>query len=292
MRNPFFLLALFCINSALAQLPKTDLYLAQLKNIGLEPKVSSISFLSTFNRNGYTNQPKFFDYNTIYASVAQSQDTITDIVKIKLNTQEIISITDTENISEFSPTPMLEPDQFSVVRIEADGVTQSLWQYPINRATTGKRLLKKLNTVGYYCWLSTDKIALFLVGKDNTLAIADVKTDDVSVVAENIGRCIKTKDGENVLFVHKIRPDFWLLKSYNIAEKAINTICQMPKGREDFELLGESAFVTGDGSRIMYYHTEKSSNWEIIADLSATGISNITRLAIARDRLAFVDAKK
>ncbi|MEZ4909417.1 MAG: hypothetical protein R2774_01010 [Saprospiraceae bacterium] len=290
-RNLLVLFTIFYSCIAYAQFPITDLYLAELKNISLEPKVSAITYLSSFNAGGYTNQPNFFDYNTIYATVVGKHDSIADIIKIKLSNREYTKITNTEAISEFSPSPIIESDQFSVVRIEADGVTQTLWQYPLDRSNKGKRLLKKLNNVGYYCWLSKDKVALFLVGKNNTLAIGDVKNDDVSMIAENIGRCIRSKDAENILFVHKIRPDFWLLKSYNINEKVISTICQMPKGREDFELIGDNAYLAGDGSKIMYYHSEKSSNWESIADLSSTGISNITRLAIARDRLAFVDVK-
>ena len=41
----------------------------------------------------------------------------------------------------------------------------------------------------------------------NNLAIADITNDDVQIITENIGRCIKTKDENTVVFVHKL-PDF------------------------------------------------------------------------------------
>lgn len=274
-----------------AQLPSTNVYVAQLRSSGAEPIISNVEYVSDFNVGGYTNQPKFFDYENIYVSVASSSDTITDIYQLKINSQEYWRITETEDISEFSPAPVPNSENFSVVRIEQDGVSQSLWIYPLNRSNQGQRLLKKLNTIGYHTWLNSKKVALFLVGKINTLAIADITNDDVQIITENIGRCIKTKDENTVVFVHKIRPDFWLLKSYDIREKAITTICQMPKDREDFEILANGTFIVGNGSKISFFNPEKSIQWVDIADFTAIGINNITRLAVARDRLAFVNVK-
>lgn len=274
-----------------AQLPSTNVYVAQLRSSGAEPIISNVEYVSDFNAGGYTNQPKFFDYENIYVSVASSSDTITDIYQLKINSHEYWRITETEDISEFSPAPVPNSENFSVVRIEQDGVSQSLWIYPLNRSNQGQRLLKKLNTIGYHTWLNSKKVALFLVGKINTLAIADITNDDVQIITENIGRCIKTKDENTVVFVHKIRRIFWLLKSYDIREKAITTICQMPKDREDFEILANGTFIVGNGSKISFFNPEKSTQWVDIADFTAIGINNITRLAVARDRLAFVNVK-
>jgi hypothetical protein len=282
---------LLSTSSVIGQLPKTDVYLATIKNIGTKPQMTSLSYLSGFNKDGYNNQAKLFAYDRIYVTSAIDTHKITDIYKIDLNDNELSQVTDTEQISEFSPTPSPIKDHFSVVRIEADGSTQTLWLYPDNQSNKGYRVLKKLGNIGYHCWINEDSVALFLTGTPHTLAIAQLSTGKTEVIADDIGRCLKYDGNENVYFVHKIQTNLWVLKSYHIITKNMNTICQMPSNREDFEILPNGSFIIGDGPTIKSFNPEKDSSWVVAFDLSDQNIMNINRVNIIRDRLVFINNK-
>lgn len=273
------------------QLPSTDVYLADFKNMSSLPQIQTLKYLSNFNPKGYNNQAKLFSYDEIYLTVAQDTSKFTDIYQLNLKSNEISRFTNTEKISEFSPSPSLVPGQLTTVRIENDGVDQSLWSYPVDRSGHGSRLLPQLKNIGYYNWINKDTIALFLVGNPNTLAIANIKSGIVSTLAENVGRCIKSDQSGHLFFVHKLKTDSWMLKSYQFSDQAIVNICLMPQGREDFELLPNGNMITGDGPLLKLYNPSNNKGWTAFADFTHNGITNINRLSIYRDRLVFINVK-
>jgi len=274
-----------------AQLPKTDVYLAEFKLINTKPQLSSIKYLNGFNPNGYNNQAKFIDYNQVYLSVAKDTHKITDIYHLDLSTNEIDQFTNTENISEFSPTLSSDKDQLTTVRIESDGKDQSLWSYPLSRKNLGKRLLPSVTNIGYYTWVNADSVAMFLVGNPHQLAIANVKTNKVTILLEDIGRCIKISPEGNLLLVHKIRPDLWMLKSYNFSDGAFTNICQMPYNKEDFDVMVNGTILTADGSMLKTFNPTKDKLWVLMADFSSLGIYNLSRPSVVRDRVLFINNK-
>lgn len=287
------LLGTFLIFSSaiFAQLPKTDVYLAEFKNLGTQPQMISLKYLNGFNPNGYNNQPKFFGYDEIYMTSAIDTAQITDIYHFDLKKTESYRVTNTEKISEFSsaPTPLL--GSFTCVRIESDGADQSLWKYPTDRSGQGTRLLPNLKNIGYYAWINKDTVALFLVGSPHKLVIANVNTNATETILENIGRCLRVDNDGNLYFVHKIGTDNWVLKSYHIKDKSISVIYNMPLGREDFDIMMNGTLVIGDGSMIKTYLPGKDKDWVSIADLSPKGIKNINRLSVVRDRIVFINNK-
>ncbi len=287
----FLTLCVFTTSAVFGQLPKTEVYLATVKNLSTKPVMTSLSYLSSFNTAGYNNQARLFTYEEIYLTCAIDTNKVTDIYRIDLKDNEINKVTDTKQISEFSPTPSPIKDHFSVVRIEADSVTQTLWLYPSDQSNKGYRVLKKLGNVGYHCWINQDTVALFLTGTPHTLAIAQLSTGKTEIIVNNIGRCLKTDDGNYLYFVHKVSTELWLLKSYHLSDKEMITICQMPQNREDFELLPNGTFITGDGSTIKTFNPQKDNTWNTAFDLSGQNIMNINRVNILRDRLVFVNNK-
>ncbi|MBC7885338.1 MAG: hypothetical protein H7X99_07675 [Saprospiraceae bacterium] len=285
----FIFALIFISRDVKCQLPKTDLYVAEFKNLATIPQVSSVKFLNKFNLNGYNNQAKFFTYNDLYLSSGIDTHQITDIYHLQLKKNEIQRITNTEMISEFSPTLTPHEDFFSVVRIEADRKSQSLWMYPLDLSNTGYRVLSKLNNIGYHTWISKDSVALFLVGSPNTLVVADIKTNKIELITENAGRCIKIDQDGHLIFVHKVRQDLWLLKSYDVKEKSVFSICQMPANREDFDIMPNGTFIASDGAKIKIFNPLKDGEWIEVADFSNQNIMNIQRIQVLRDRVIFIN---
>ena len=283
---------LFLFYVANAQLPSTDLYMLTMLNNGEKLSIKDPVYISGFNPDGYNNQPSFITPSELYVTTDMYDKNFTDIVKLDLQNEEYYRVTATDSISEYSPTPKAIRSYFSAVRVEKDGKTQSLWLYPENHQTYGKRVLKDIGNVGYHCWLSEVEVALFLVDDPMQLAIGNIKEDITQIVLENIGRCFRQNSDGNLVFIHKITPDLSYIKSYDPEFNNVISIAEALAGSEDFELLNDGTFIMGNGSKLYQLNPEKDETWQEIIDLAEFEIMNITRLATSRNRLVLVNNPK
>ncbi|MFT6337204.1 MAG: hypothetical protein ACJATI_003966 [Halioglobus sp.] len=249
-------------------------------------------YISGFNPNGYNNQPSFINPRELYVTTDMYDKNFTDIVKLDLQNEEYYRVTATDSIAEYSPTPQAIRSYFSTVRVEKDGKTQSLWLYPKNHQSYGKRVLKDIGNVGYHCWLSEEEVALFLVDDPMQLAIGNIKEDVTQIVLENIGRCFRQNSDGDLLFIHKISPEKSYIKSYNAETNDFTSIAETLAGSEDFELLNDGTFIMGSGSQLYKLNPEIDNSWLEVIDLAEFEIMNITRLAASRNRLVLVNNPK
>lgn len=279
------------VTGTVAQLPVSDLYLAQLSMDEGIISINRISYLSAFNNGGYNNQGYYFDDDELYITSAFKNDSFTDILALNPERGTFYKVTDTERISEFSPKLIPETQDFSTVRIEKDGKDQSLWRYPLSRENYGYRLFPNLKNVGYYCWLDASRVAMFLVGKPHKLVIGDIGTSTVQHIVSNPGRCFVSDKKDLLYFVEKISPDLWILKSFNIRTKDTYSITKMPKDVEDFDILKDGSFICPTKSTLRIFNPDSDLKWRIVADLSYLGINNINRTVLKGNQLIFVNIK-
>ncbi len=121
---------------------------------------------------GYNNQPSFTsDGQSIFYTWIRDKQA--DIYRYDLRGGTPTEITKTPE-SEYSPTLMPDGQSISVVRVEADG-TQRLWRFPLAGGAPSL-ILEKIKPVGYHLWIDDHTLALFILGKPNTLQIADTRT--------------------------------------------------------------------------------------------------------------------
>ncbi|MCO6462966.1 MAG: hypothetical protein J5I52_02335 [Saprospiraceae bacterium] len=275
-----------------AQYDPFDLYLAEFSDDNAPFELKKISFLNSFNPKGYNNQPRFFDKKTIYITSLQPDEKFTDIIALQLTNKNMFKVTDTDGISEFSPTPTPDNHNFTTVRIERDGVDQSLWRYPLSRTNSGMRLLPKLNNIGYYSWLDYENVALFLVANPPQLAIANTVNQKVSIITDHIGRCLKTNSKGLLYFVHKTNNLQWFLKTYDPVTGQFNTVCSMPRGTEDFELVNDDMILAADDSRLLKFEASSDLGWQELYDFAGYGIHHIQRMSWNHHRLVFTAKKQ
>jgi hypothetical protein len=284
-------LFIFCFGTLYAQLPKTDLYMFTLLNNGVKISLKDPTYLSGFNPDGYNNQPYFINPGELYITSNFYDKNFTDFMKLDIQNDEYYRITATDSISEYSPTPKAMSGYFSAVRVEKDGTTQSLWLYPNDHSNPGKRIFESVNNVGYHCWLSEKEIALFLVSDPIKMAIGNVETGKVSIVLENIGRCFQQNADGDLLFVHKVADDLWYIKSYNVENRKASILTQTRPESEDFALLSDGTIIMAEGSKVYSLYPGLDESWNEIIDLADFDISNISRLAVSRNRLILVNTK-
>ena len=285
----FLLFIYFVANT---QLPSTDLYMLTILNNGEKITMRNPVYLSGFNPDGYNNQPAFINPRELYITTDLYDKDYTDFIRLDLQNDEYYRVTATDSISEYSPTPKAVNSYFSAVRVEKDGKTQSLWLYPENHQSYGKRVLTDLNNIGYHCWLSETEVALLLVDDPMQLAIGNIEEDKTQIVLENIGRCFRQNSDGNLIFTHRPTPEKNYIKSYDPVTSKVTSIFETLPGSEDFELLNDGTFIMGSGSKLFKRNPSKDSTWIEVIDLAEFEIMNITRLAFSRNRLVLVDNPK
>jgi Tol biopolymer transport system component len=163
--------------------PATDIFIADLRATpGGKLKLGRPVKITTWA--GYNNQPSFLpDGKTIlYTSIRDKQ---ADIYRYDLRAASTTQVTNTPE-SEYSPTLMPDGKSISVVRVEADG-TQRLWKFPLAGGSPSL-ILEKIKPVGYHLWVDDDTLALFVLGKPNTLQLVDLRSGKAEVISENPGR--------------------------------------------------------------------------------------------------------
>src|SRR5256884_6786780 len=171
--------------------PSSDIYIIDVKSYDGELEFSPPVKINA--TTGYNNQPFFLPNgrSILYTSIRDKQ---ADIYRYDISTKATTQITNTPE-SEYSPTLMPDEKNISVVRVEADG-TQRLWKFPLAGGAPSL-VLENIKPVGYHLWVDDDTLALFVLGKPNTLQLVDLRTGKAQVIADNPGRILRRVPHEN-----------------------------------------------------------------------------------------------
>lgn len=257
--------------------PDTELFLVDLTRSGQALQVGSPRNIT--QRKGYDNQPSFTPDGRAVLYTSAREDGQTDIYRYDLRQQTNTPLTRTPE-SEYSPTVTPDRNYFSVIRVEKDQ-TQRLWKFPISGAGNPVLVLGNVKPVGYHCWLTPDSLALFILGKPNSLQLARVSTGDTVRLAGNIGRSLHNVPGKKaVSFVHKRTTTDWTISQLDRQTRQISPMVPTLPGSEDFVWTPDGTLLMGQGAALYQCRPGNGTGWTKLADFSAAGITQITRLAI------------
>jgi WD40-like Beta Propeller Repeat len=263
--------------------PASDIFIIDLKSEG---KLKLGQPIKITNEAGYNNQPSFLPdgQSILYTSIRDKQ---ADIFRYDIRGGSTTQITRTPE-SEYSPTLMPDEKSISVVRVEADG-TQRLWKFPLTGGEPSL-ILENIKPVGYHLWIDDHTLALFILGRPNTLQLADTRTAKADFVIDHPGRILRRIPREEKFsFVHKVSDQEWLVKSYDLRARAVSTIIKTFPGVEDYAWTPSGLLLMARDSKLFF--REKSDwAWVEIGDFSNDGLRNITRIAVSPngDRIAVV----
>lgn len=275
-------LLLSFLQSQAQQLPRSNVYLFNLIQTDSSMQLRNPQYLTDFNPEGYNNHPVFFSDTELYLSVQLPSDAQPDLYLLDLGRKTKTRVTSTP-AGEFSPARMPDYYNFSAIRQEIAGrdTVLRLWQFPMDRLTNGKPVFKYLNGIGYYLWLNSYEVAVFMVDSPNYLGVADTRSDDVRPLATNVGRCFRELRNGQIAYVQKSQYGDWLLmrKNPNTRDQPKKIIETLPDS-EDFIILEDGTFLMGKGSKLYKYNSNLDEGWQEVADLRFYEINNISRLAI------------
>lgn len=278
-------LAVIMNGSVFAQgLPQTDIWLVDLHNDlpGQPLKVNTDT--------GYNNQPYFsVDGRAIYYTREQATadgGAQTDIAAYDIASKATTMVNNTLE-SEYSPTPVPGRSALSVIQAELDQ-KQRLWDIDINTGTMSL-LLPDIEPVGYHAWIDSQQVAMFILGESFTLQTANLAEGGMTFVADNIGRSIRKHPQSGEIFYVDKNREPWHIAAFSPVSIAIRQVMPLFPNGEDFTIDELGRVWTGDGSRL-YRRAEGDSRWHLVADFSAFGIRNISRLATnpASNKIAIV----
>lgn len=253
--------------------PSTDVYLYQLSRNFLRrgPRLVNVT-----NRPGYDNQPAFIGSAIYYTSIRDGQ---ADIYRFENAEHTRVTVTPE---SEYSAALMPDGMALAVVRVERDS-TQRLWRFPLNGAAPSV-LLPTVKPVGYFAWLDTATVALFVLGSPNTLQIADTRTGSARVVTSDIGRSLqRVPGGRRASFVQR-DGSAWVLRTVAPEPRSdgswdIRTVATLPDSADYVVWKSDNEIYTAAGSRILRLRPPRTK-WEEVTDLGPSGIRRISRLAL------------
>lgn len=273
---------LICTCLQAQQLPRSNVYLFDLLQTDSSINLRNPQYLTSFNPNGYNNHPAFFSDSELYLSVQSPYEQQPELYLLDLTRKTKTRVTSTP-AGEFSPARMPDYYSFSAIRQEINGqdTVLRLWQFPIDRLTNGKPVFKYLTGIGYYLWLNTNEVAVFMTGPAPYLGVADVRSDQVRQLASNVGRCFRRTRNGHIIYVQKSLYGDWMImrKNPNSQDQPQMIVETLP-GSEDFEMLDDGSFLMGKGSKLYRYDPTTEEGWEEFADLRFYDISNITRLVV------------
>lgn len=273
-----------------AQLPDGDIWL-----LDMSQDQGQYTFTNPKNitdRPGYDNQPSFTPdgKSILYTSIRE--DNQADVYKYSITTGVTSQLTNSVT-SEYSPTMMPCGKYFSVIMVEQDS-SQRLWKYPL-KGGKPVLVLPKTDSIGYHCWYDKKRVALFMLTRPFTLKLAHLRSPELHLLGNNIGRSINRVMVNNKPLLFYVYQAPHETSRYIVAcdEKGRHdyiSAIKTPEDSEDFAVTRNEVLVMAQGSKLLKYDIRKDKIWSEIANLESFGITNITRIAISPDgdRIAVV----
>jgi len=285
MKTILLNLLLFISIAAQAQLPDTDIFLADMKND--HGKFSFTDPVNMTNRIGYDNQPSFTPdgKSLLYVSIMDSVQS--DVYQYDLKTKIKFRMTQTSE-SEYSPSYSPDARNISVVRVDTDK-GQRFYNYPLKQIAQ-PIFIKNTDSIGYYCWLNDSLLAMFILGNAQTLQVLNVRTAERKLIASDIGRCMKlSPDKKNLFFVIKQSSREWGIFRMDIQSFQITLVATTLKGNEDYAIMPDGTILMGSDGELYKFKPDIDHDWQMIADFSKT-LKSFYRISINQkgDKIAFV----
>ncbi len=298
MLRIFIYIAVLSINTdVIAQLPTTDMYILDINFESDQYEVGECKFFSSFNIGGYNNQPYFMSSDNVLITSNKDNKKSTDIYQLNL-TSKTISRLINNDLSEYSPSIRPHSNQISVVSVEHDG-SQVLRAFDASGDELGEsyNLLPSLRKIAYYDWIDNHRIAISMLdrldGETMNLYVANIEEKTKKKLVEDVGRCIRTTDKRNgFYFVHKLTPEFWYLKYYNLQADNVTIIVQMLNGIEDFELMNDGTIIIAKEDELFKFSSDIDHDWVSIANLASYGLTNMKRIAINGNKMIICNVKE
>ncbi|MFT6270653.1 MAG: hypothetical protein ACJAVV_003492 [Alphaproteobacteria bacterium] len=239
----------------------------------------------------YTNQPYFFDNARLFFTQAielEDGETQMDALVFDFKLGKSQNITQS-TVSEYSPTPLLNKSDMSVIRVSEEG-KQELWQIDL-LGNPVQHLAPLIEPVGYQVWLNDSELLLFVLGEPNTLQRIDALNPEAKgeIIDSNIGASLyRFEKTDWFLYTSKLDGNF--LNAHNKRTNKTIQIVSMPKNSEYFSVSRMGNIITSDGETLWQRKfmvkgdkIKPLDGWQAIKIKQPECSKGVTRTAISPD---------
>ncbi len=192
---------------------------------------------------------------------------------------------------EFSATPIpMQPQQYSVVRVEADG-TQRLWQIGAGK---DELLAPEVKGVGYHAWGADGDLLLFLLADQSgpNRAVYRSKDGQLTTLAGHIGRSLVYQGSTDQFYFTAPLPDMpenaeqWLWR-YQAGATTAKPVLPLPADGQDLAVTNQGTLLVSSGRYILQL---KEQSWLPWFDLRKECQGKVTRFKLnpVKPMLAYV----
>lgn len=272
MKQYTYLLFLFGLSLICAQ-PNTDIFLFDISSNGSSISVENGQNIS--NNEGYDNQPSFM--NDRYILFSSTRNGQTDIAKYDTRYGSKTWLNFTEG-GEYTPLKIPNRNQVSAVRLDPDG-KQRLYAY--DRSDTKSIELIADLVVAYYTWFNNYTVVSAVIeGEQLNLYSSNLKDNSNRKYGTNVGRSFhKIPNTDLVSYISK-ENETWQIRSLEPMTGETKLIANTIDGVEDICWLDGETLLSGKDNVLYKLRLQRDNDWKEVQDLSANGISKITRLSV------------
>jgi len=269
----FFLILLCILSTLVFSQSNTEIFLSDIAINNSKIELSNTKNIS--NNKDYDNQPSFLDDRYIVFTSTRAGQTDISKYDTRYNGRIWINFTDG---SEYSPLKIPNQHEFSAVRLDKDG-KQRLYAYTLSNGESTE-LIKGL-VVAYYTWADEKTVVSAVIEDEKlNLYVSNIINGANKKYASNVGRSFhKIPNSDLVSFISKANKNQWQIKSLNPKTGKIRIIANTLKDAEDICWLDNKTLLLGKDNNLYKLRLQRDNNWKKVADLSANGITKITRLA-------------
>jgi hypothetical protein len=269
----------FGLNSfAFAQPPNPEIFL-----FSVEKKDSKFNFTNgknITNNAGYDNQPSFSLDNRSLLFTSNRNGKDTNIYEYFLADGKLQQITTSED-NEYTAKEF-DADTLNFIR---EGSDQTMTIFKMNRRTKQESpALKIKEPVAYYAFntkgdaLVWIRYAFFIhwvnTEKNINRFVADYAQPSTPQLIPNT---------DNFSFIRRLPNDELWIYEFNPGNQAVRPIVQPKDGKITYCWLNDGSLLTGSGTKLFRFDEKSDKTWVQIADLSASGIKDIGRVAVSSD---------
>ncbi|WP_419148496.1 hypothetical protein [Pseudoalteromonas 'SMAR'] len=281
------LLAALCSLPGVAQMPKSQIWLAEL-----EPAFHARPITDD---GAYHNQPVVVDNGVYYTKEVIAGDTQqTDLFFYNFDEHATSNLTMSPE-SEYSPTLHPNGEGLSTIVVESSGA-QRLWFYPFDSNQPRQRVFEHIKPVGYHAWGANQDLILFILGANehlpHTLQYTDVRGHRPEIIDEDIGRTLTFNAARGVFgFSYLVNNQMWFA-TYQPSNDHIERFFALPKQVQDYAWLDKNRIAYALDNRIYYRDLSAPKKVHLMSNLSSYCETTISRLSFHQQKLAFVCATK
>lgn len=269
MRNLFFI-AFFLSGILKAQLPDTDLWLAEL-DAKVPGKIRSASNIT--NRPGYDNQPSFSKNGKLIYFTSIHEDKQADVYSCSVGSKKIEQITKTKE-SEYSPNETMFGNYLSVLHVTIDSI-QTVKLLDLKTFSITNSNFSSFDSAGYYHFLNADTLLYYKLTQPHTLRYFVNSSKAEGVLAEHPCRTFKMVNRYSFMFGIKDSSStrYFL---YDVRLQKASLYATINSVNEDMIWHPVHGLLISDKATILNYSVAQAK-WNVLYDLASFGIKKITR---------------